>query len=70
MREAESPTSYLPNFVPKLSAADMASKQPQRLPKGFCGMLWQLLVLLRPLPALFLVALSILEAILVFQGGT
>lgn len=53
----------------KLSSADMASKPQQRLPIGFCGMLWRLLVLLRPLPALFLVALSFLEAILVFKGS-
>lgn len=53
----------------KLSSADMASKPQQRLPISFCGMLWRLLVLLRPLPALFLVALSFLEAILVFKGG-
>ena len=54
----------------QLSIANMASKQPQRLSKGFCGTLWQLLVLLRPLPALFMVALSFLEALLVFKGGS
>ncbi|KAL3160894.1 hypothetical protein ABBQ38_009286 [Trebouxia sp. C0009 RCD-2024] len=32
-------------------------------------MLWQLLVLLRPFPALYLIALSFLEAVLVFQVG-
>lgn len=53
----------------KSSCPDMASKPQQRPPIGFCGMLWRLLVLLRPLPALFLVALSFLEAILVFKGG-
>lgn len=31
-------------------------------------MLWQLLVLLKPLPALLLIALSFLEAVLVFKG--
>ena len=47
----------------------MASEQPQRLPKDFCGALWQLLVLLRPF-FFFMVALSVVEVLLVFKGGS
>lgn len=46
----------------------MVRKQPHP-PGRFFGMLWQLLVLLKTFPALFLIALSFLEAVLVFKGG-
>ena len=46
----------------------MPNKPQQRISVGFWRTLWQLLVLLRPFPALFLVLLSILEAILVSKG--
>lgn len=47
----------------------MVCKPQPNLPGCVFGMLWQLLVLLRPFPALYLIALSFLEAVLVFQGG-
>ena len=46
----------------------MPNKPQHRLSVGFWRTLWQLLVLLRPFPALFLVLLSVIEAVLVSKG--
>lgn len=60
---------FLPTQVVQLSAVEMVCKPQPNLPGGVFGMLWKLLVLLRPFPALYLIALSFLEAVLVFKGG-
>ena len=46
----------------------MSQELQQRDAQGFWRMLWHLLVLLRPFPAVFLVLLSVAEAMIVARG--
>ncbi len=48
----------------------MAGMSKFRTYRGFWRMLWRLLVLLRPFPAIFLVALSVAEAVVVAKGSS
>ena len=48
--------------------AVMSQELQQRDAQGFWRMLWHLLVLLRPFPAVFLVLLSVAEAMIVARG--
>lgn len=48
----------------------MAGLSMLRTYRGFWRMLWRLLVLLRPFPAIFLVVLSFAEAVVVAKGAT
>ncbi len=48
----------------------MAGALNLRTYRGFWRMLWRLLVLLRPFPAIFLVALSVAEAVVVAKGAS
>ena len=47
----------------------MAGLSKLRTYRGFWRMLWRLFVLLRPFPAIFLVVLSVAEAVVVAKGA-